>query len=220
MKRPISELPAYARTPALRGRRLDFVYFGGGTPSLLSVSRLNRLFHGLKKSFPWGPTLRSANSTSSSSTSTSWSAWWERARLRSPQASKALSSWNRTASQSIKWRSRSRRPSPRRSKVGRPSPLHGTSSTSVRPGSSRDSRRRAMSCAALTRRCGTRGARISSIRELSITAPTSWGSAFQILNAVHSIHFPSILILAPVAERRTSPTGRGATQPGGRANHP
>ncbi len=47
------ELRLYAERPALAGRRLGFVYFGGGTPSLLSVGRLRELFVGLREAFPW-----------------------------------------------------------------------------------------------------------------------------------------------------------------------
>ena len=47
------ELASYARQPALAGRGLDFVYFGGGTPSLLSPARILRLLRGLAQSFPW-----------------------------------------------------------------------------------------------------------------------------------------------------------------------
>lgn len=47
------ELATYARQPALAGRMVDFVYFGGGTPSLLSPSRIRRLLGGLAQSFPW-----------------------------------------------------------------------------------------------------------------------------------------------------------------------
>lgn len=47
------ELATYARQPALAGRMVDFVYFGGGTPSLLSPWRIRRLLGGLAQSFPW-----------------------------------------------------------------------------------------------------------------------------------------------------------------------
>lgn len=46
------ELALYAEKPALAGRPLSFVYFGGGTPSLLSTPRIERLIPALKKSFP------------------------------------------------------------------------------------------------------------------------------------------------------------------------
>ena len=43
----LAEAALYARAPAVRGRSLDFVYFGGGTPSVLSPSRICRLLEGL-----------------------------------------------------------------------------------------------------------------------------------------------------------------------------
>lgn len=49
----LAELATYARQPALAGRVLDFVYFGGGTPSLLSTGRIRRLLRGLAQSVPW-----------------------------------------------------------------------------------------------------------------------------------------------------------------------
>ncbi|MCP3963995.1 MAG: coproporphyrinogen III oxidase family protein [bacterium] len=49
----LAELDAYARTPALAGRELAFVYFGGGTPSLLSPPRIDRLLSGLQAILPW-----------------------------------------------------------------------------------------------------------------------------------------------------------------------
>jgi oxygen-independent coproporphyrinogen-3 oxidase len=48
-----AELQRYARTPALSGRSLDFVYFGGGTPSLLSTARVERLLGALQRALPW-----------------------------------------------------------------------------------------------------------------------------------------------------------------------
>jgi len=48
-----SELSLYAKTAALDGRELDFVYFGGGTPSLLSAARVDRLMSGLQDVWPW-----------------------------------------------------------------------------------------------------------------------------------------------------------------------
>ena len=47
------ELELYARTPALSGRDVSFVYFGRGTPSQLSVPRLRRLMRHLQRLFPW-----------------------------------------------------------------------------------------------------------------------------------------------------------------------
>jgi oxygen-independent coproporphyrinogen-3 oxidase len=42
-----------AAEPAIRGRPLRYVYFGGGTPSFLSVKQLERLVAGLHASFGW-----------------------------------------------------------------------------------------------------------------------------------------------------------------------
>jgi oxygen-independent coproporphyrinogen-3 oxidase len=42
-----------AATPAVAGRPLRYVYFGGGTPSFLSVRQLERLVAGLHQSFGW-----------------------------------------------------------------------------------------------------------------------------------------------------------------------
>ncbi len=47
------ELSIYMDTPALAGRRLAFVYFGGGTPSLLTVSQVDRLFGELQAIAGW-----------------------------------------------------------------------------------------------------------------------------------------------------------------------
>ena len=49
----IAELQAYCERPYLRGRSLDFIYFGGGTPSFLSARQLHSLADGLKKIIPW-----------------------------------------------------------------------------------------------------------------------------------------------------------------------
>lgn len=49
----IAELREYAGKPVFAGRPLDFVYFGGGTPSLLSTARLRRLLGGLAEIWPW-----------------------------------------------------------------------------------------------------------------------------------------------------------------------
>lgn len=50
------ELGQYCRTPALAGRKFDFVYFGGGTPSLLSAKRLETLLQRLTAQTPsWSP---------------------------------------------------------------------------------------------------------------------------------------------------------------------
>jgi oxygen-independent coproporphyrinogen-3 oxidase len=42
-----------AAQPAVAGRPLRYVYFGGGTPSFLSVKQLERLVDGLHRSFGW-----------------------------------------------------------------------------------------------------------------------------------------------------------------------
>ena len=42
-----------AARPAVAGRTLRYVYFGGGTPSFLSVKQLERLVAGLHESFGW-----------------------------------------------------------------------------------------------------------------------------------------------------------------------
>ncbi|HXW07893.1 MAG TPA: coproporphyrinogen-III oxidase family protein [Vicinamibacterales bacterium] len=47
------EWELYQRMPAVAGRRLDFVYFGGGTPSFLSTRQLQRLVSRLSASTPW-----------------------------------------------------------------------------------------------------------------------------------------------------------------------
>ncbi len=47
------ELEAYARTPRIARRKPKFVYFGGGTPSYLSVSQLTALTDRMKSILPW-----------------------------------------------------------------------------------------------------------------------------------------------------------------------
>ena len=47
------EWELYARAPAVTGRRFNFVYFGGGTPSFLSTKQLQRLVHGLNARREW-----------------------------------------------------------------------------------------------------------------------------------------------------------------------
>src|ERR1700726_1142013 len=44
----IAEFEIYARSPLIRGRKPQFVYFGGGTPSYLSVSQLKSLTDRMK----------------------------------------------------------------------------------------------------------------------------------------------------------------------------
>jgi oxygen-independent coproporphyrinogen-3 oxidase len=47
------EWELYAPMPAVAGRPIDFVYFGGGTPSFLSTQQLTRLVHRLTAARPW-----------------------------------------------------------------------------------------------------------------------------------------------------------------------
>ena len=49
----LAELDAYVDAPYLAGRPLDFVYFGGGTPSYLSSEQLRTLFEGLRARMGW-----------------------------------------------------------------------------------------------------------------------------------------------------------------------
>ena len=49
----VGELALYRDYPAVTGCTLDFVYFGGGTPSFLSSRQLRELVAGLKKSIAW-----------------------------------------------------------------------------------------------------------------------------------------------------------------------
>jgi oxygen-independent coproporphyrinogen-3 oxidase len=48
-----AEAALVAARPAVAGRTLRYVYFGGGTPSFLSVRQLERLVAGLHASFGW-----------------------------------------------------------------------------------------------------------------------------------------------------------------------
>jgi oxygen-independent coproporphyrinogen-3 oxidase len=48
-----AELELYAKQPAIQGRPLKFVYVGGGTPSFISSSHLERLVGRLKDSVSW-----------------------------------------------------------------------------------------------------------------------------------------------------------------------
>jgi oxygen-independent coproporphyrinogen-3 oxidase len=47
------EWEMYARQPAIAGRPLNFVYFGGGTPSFLSTQQLQKLVHRLTATTSW-----------------------------------------------------------------------------------------------------------------------------------------------------------------------
>jgi oxygen-independent coproporphyrinogen-3 oxidase len=49
----VRELELYARLPAIAGRPLNFVYFGGGTPSFLSTRQLEGLVARLTAITPW-----------------------------------------------------------------------------------------------------------------------------------------------------------------------
>ena len=49
----LKELAIYARQPFIGGRKPNFVYFGGGTPSYLSVDQLRHLIEGMKSLLPW-----------------------------------------------------------------------------------------------------------------------------------------------------------------------
>ncbi|MGA3181218.1 MAG: coproporphyrinogen-III oxidase family protein [Verrucomicrobiota bacterium] len=49
----LGELALYAGEPAVAGRKANFVYFGGGTPSYLSVDQLGQLADGMKKLVSW-----------------------------------------------------------------------------------------------------------------------------------------------------------------------
>lgn len=48
-----SEAALVAARPAVAGRPLRYVYFGGGTPSFLSVKQLERLVDGVHRGFGW-----------------------------------------------------------------------------------------------------------------------------------------------------------------------
>jgi oxygen-independent coproporphyrinogen-3 oxidase len=49
----LAELRLQSTRPFLGGRRASFVYFGGGTPSYLSVDQLRHLTDGMKALLPW-----------------------------------------------------------------------------------------------------------------------------------------------------------------------
>jgi oxygen-independent coproporphyrinogen-3 oxidase len=49
----IAELTLYTEKPFLGGRKPDFIYFGGGTPSYLSVRQLTSLTDAMKRLLPW-----------------------------------------------------------------------------------------------------------------------------------------------------------------------
>ena len=47
------EVEIYSNLPAIKGRPLAFVYFGGGTPSYISAKHLKALVARLKRAIPW-----------------------------------------------------------------------------------------------------------------------------------------------------------------------
>jgi oxygen-independent coproporphyrinogen-3 oxidase len=49
----VREVELYSRMPVIGGRRLKYVYFGGGTPSYLSAAQLRSLMIRLQKTLPW-----------------------------------------------------------------------------------------------------------------------------------------------------------------------
>ena len=49
----LKEMSLYAAKPFIGGRKPNFVYFGGGTPSFLSVDQLKHLTDGMKSFLPW-----------------------------------------------------------------------------------------------------------------------------------------------------------------------
>lgn len=49
----VNEAALYSKTPAVQGRDVSFVYFGGGTPSMLSAAQIASLAKGLKFFLPW-----------------------------------------------------------------------------------------------------------------------------------------------------------------------
>jgi oxygen-independent coproporphyrinogen-3 oxidase len=49
----LREFALYAARPFIGGRKPNFIYFGGGTPSYLSVDQLRHLTDGMKALLPW-----------------------------------------------------------------------------------------------------------------------------------------------------------------------
>ncbi|MGL6075860.1 MAG: coproporphyrinogen-III oxidase family protein [Fimbriiglobus sp.] len=52
----LKEVELLSRTACIGGRELDYVYFGGGTPSYLSAAQLRSLMERLKAIMPWDST--------------------------------------------------------------------------------------------------------------------------------------------------------------------
>jgi oxygen-independent coproporphyrinogen-3 oxidase len=52
----VREVELYSRLPIIGGRRLKYVYFGGGTPSYLSAAQLRSLMTRLQAILPWDGT--------------------------------------------------------------------------------------------------------------------------------------------------------------------
>src|SRR5207245_8660737 len=49
----IKEVELLSKRPVVGGRALDYVYFGGGTPSYLSANQLDGLMSRLRQIMPW-----------------------------------------------------------------------------------------------------------------------------------------------------------------------
>src|SRR3984957_6070657 len=49
----VQEVGLYSKTPVVGGRPLEYVYFGGGTPSYLSAGQLRDLITRLQAVLPW-----------------------------------------------------------------------------------------------------------------------------------------------------------------------
>ncbi|MFQ5604048.1 MAG: coproporphyrinogen-III oxidase family protein [bacterium] len=49
----LQELSRYQQSSILAGRQLEFVYFGGGTPSILTPEQIAKLTSGIQARFPW-----------------------------------------------------------------------------------------------------------------------------------------------------------------------
>lgn len=54
----IEEVRMHSQNAAIAERRPEFVYFGGGTPSYLSVDQLTKLFDGIEQHIPWRDSAR------------------------------------------------------------------------------------------------------------------------------------------------------------------